>query len=183
MSGEDAEVLELALRNQSDMLRTELVPAWLLRLSWLLLGVGEGMLPELLIRLGVYPRLARHIIEARERHDELVQRMNHAGFPRSRIYRVCREYSRKTLLFGVFNSYLSRGTEALRSNLLTYLRQLSPRRNLVNGRRLIELGLPPGPLVEQVQEEIWWHHLDEELPGAEAAEALARELIGRYVGK
>jgi len=180
-SGEDAQVLELALRNQADVLKAELVPAWLVRLSWLLVAVGEGELPKILNRFGVYPRLARHIVEARRKDDELTQRMNHAGFPRSRIYRVCREYSRKCLLFAAFNSYLRRGCENLRRNLLIYLRELSPRRNLVKGDRLIELGLPAGPLVHRIQEEIWWRHLDGEVDGVEAAEALARELIGRYV--
>lgn len=180
-SGEDAQVLELALRNHARLLRAELVPAWLVRLSWLLVAVVDEELPGVLNRLGIYPRLARHMVAARDKCDELTQRMNHTGFPRSRIYRVCREYSRKALLFAAFNSYLNRGTEALRRNLLLYLEDLSPRRNLVKGRRLIELGLPPGPFVKQVQEEIWWHYLDGEIDDGEAAEALAIELIARYV--
>jgi len=181
MSGEDAEVLELALRTQAEVARAELVPTWLVKLSWLLVAGPMEDLPELLNRVGVYPRLIRCFVDARGQTDEVIQRLNHEGFPRSRIYRVGNEYSRKVLLFIAFNSYLTRGAEALRRNLLLFLRELSPRRNLIDGHRLIELGLPAGPLIERVQEEIWWRHLDGEVEGEEAVESLAKELTSRYI--
>jgi hypothetical protein len=43
------------------------------------------------------------------------------------------------------------------------------------------MGLPAGPLVGKVQEELWWRRIDGELPDDEAVEKAARELIDRYL--
>jgi tRNA nucleotidyltransferase (CCA-adding enzyme) len=183
VSGSDAEVLELGIRNQEELLEQDMVPQWLVRLSWSLVNVRVGALPNVLKRIGVHSRLAQSMAEAREKFDEVEARMNHAGFKPSRIYRVCQEYPRKTLLFISFNSYLVKDTEPLRTNLMKHLREFSPKRNVLPGERLIGLGLPAGPLVGKAQEELWWRKIDGELPDDEATEKAARELIERYLSQ
>lgn len=183
MSGSDAEILELGIRNQEELLEQDMVPQWLVRLSWSLANVRGGALPDVLKRIGVHARLAQSMVEAREKFNEVEARMNHTGFKPSRIYRVCQEYQRKTLLFISFNSYLIKSTEPLRTNLMKYLREFSPRRNVIPGERLIDLGLPAGPLVGKAQEELWWRKIDGELPDDEALEKAARELIERYLSQ
>jgi len=183
MSGSDAEVLELGIRNQEELLEQDMVPQWLVRLSWSLANVRVSALPDVLKRIGVHARLAQSIVEAREKFDEVAARMNHTGFQPSRIYRVCQEYPRKTLLFIAFGSYLAKDTEPLRTNLIKHLREFSPRRNVLPGERLISLGLPAGPLVGKAQEELWWRKIDGELPDDEATEKAARELIERYLSQ
>ncbi len=183
VSGSDTEVLELGIRNQEELLEQDMVPPWLVRLSWSLVSVRIEALWDVLKRLGVHKRLAESMLEAREKFDEVAARMNHAGFSPSRIYRVCQEYARKTLLFIAFNSYLEKNTEPLRSNLMKHLRELSPSRTVLPGERLISMGLPAGPLVGKVQEELWWRKIDGELPDDNAAEKAARELIERYLSR
>jgi tRNA nucleotidyltransferase (CCA-adding enzyme) len=179
-SGSDAEVLELGIRNQADVLEQEIIPKWMVRLSWTLKGVLDDALPPLLERTGMHSRLAKHMLEAREREDELVKRMNHWDFKPSRIYRVLQEYPRKALLFAAFNSYLIPATEALRHNLFLYLRELSPRQAVVSGEMLMEMGIPEGPLVGKAQEELWWMKLDGVLEEESSAEAAARKLAELY---
>ncbi len=183
MSGSDAEVLELGIRNQEELLEQDMVPQWLVRLSWSLANVRASALPDVLKRIGVHARLAQSVVEAREKFDEVAARMNHTGFKPSRIYRVCQEYPRKTLLFIAFNSYLAKDTEPLRTNLMKHLRELSPKHNILPGERLISLGLPAGPLVGKAQEELWWRKIDGELPDDKATEQAARELIERYLSQ
>ena len=182
-SGQDAEVLELGIRNQGELLEQEMIPSWLVRLSWSLLSVPPDLLGSLLDRIGMHRRLARSMLEARRKYEEVKARMNHPGFCPSRIYRVCKEYSRKTLLFIVFNSYLDRDTEPLRRNLLKHLRDLSPRRAVLQGQRLVNLGLPPGPLIEKAQEELWWLKIDGKLPDQNTVERAAREIVQRYLSQ
>lgn len=181
ISGRDAEVLELGIRNQSGLLEAEMIPASLVRLSWVLMGVRTGVLPELLQRIGVHQRIAQSMLEARGQMDAITARMNHRGFSPSRIYRVCTDYPRKTLLFALFNSYLKPNTEPLRSNLMNHLEEYSPMQIVIQGEELIQLGLPPGPLVGRVQEELWWSRLDGELPDRQTALVKAQELISHYV--
>jgi hypothetical protein len=52
---------------------------------------------------------------------------------------------------------------------------------VIPGDELIKLGLPPGPLVGSVQEELWWSRIDGEIPDREAALKKAQELISHYV--
>ncbi len=182
-SGKDVEVLELGIRNQSELLEKEMVSKWIIRLSWSLFSVPIEVLPALLDRIGMHKRLAKSIIGARVKYDEVCSRMNHPAFSPSRIYRVCHEYPRKTLLFIVFDSYLDKATEPLRHNLLKHLKEFSPRRNVLSGEHLINLGLPPGPLVDKAQNELWWHYLDGELPSQESVEKVARELVERYLSR
>ena len=181
VSGRDAEVLELGIRNLTSLLEAEMTPPSVVRLSWALQGVDLPHLPDLLQRIGVHRRIALSMLDSREKMDEIIARMNHPGFLPSRVYRVCVEYPRKTLLFTLFNSYLMPGTEALRSNLMKHLREYSPMRVVVTGDELIEMGLPPGPLVGRVQEELWWNHLDGNIPDREAARKKARQLINHYI--
>lgn len=179
-SGWDAEVLELGIRNQSEILNQELVPKWMVRLSWALMAVPGDEIPALLKRAGVHSRLARNIAEARKVQDEAIARMNHEGFKPSRIYRVCQEYARKTLLFLAFNSFLIPQTEPLRRNLLLHLRELSPRRTVLSGEKLMELGIPEGPLLGRAQEELWWMKIDGELEDEASAEEAGRKLAKVY---
>jgi tRNA nucleotidyltransferase (CCA-adding enzyme) len=181
VSGRDAEVLELGIRSQSSLLEAEMIPPSMVRLSWVLMAVGTEQLPELLQRIGVHQRMAQSMLDTREQMDKIIARMNHPGFSPSRIYRVCVEYPRKTLLFTLFNSYLKQNTEPLRSNLVKHLEEYSPMQVVIPGDELIKLGLPPGPLVGSVQEELWWSRIDGEIPDREAALKKAQELISHYV--
>ncbi len=180
-SGEDAEVLELTLKAQSKLLTMEMVPANLIRLSWCLWLVDLEVLPEVLSRLGVFTRFSKHIIESRTRFEELRKRMNYSDFTPSRIYRVLIEYPRKTLLFSAFASLLVKACEPLRANLFKYLSTLSPKRNILSGEKLEHLGIPAGPLIGKIQDEIWWRFLDGEIADESQAEKFVVNNLSKYV--
>lgn len=179
-SGEDAEVLDLTLRSQAEILAAEMIPPNLIRLSWCLFHLPEPHLKEVLTRIGTFHKFKQYILEAKSKFDELVKRMNYFGFGPSRIYRVLVEYSRKMLLFAAFSSLLVKGTEALRSNIFKYLRELSPRRNILSGEELTALGVPQGPIMGKIQEELWWHFLDGEIKERADADKLIPELLAKY---
>jgi len=179
-SGESAEVLDLVIRAQEKVLECEVVPSWVVRLNWCLLSVEDEHFKPVLSRCGVYEKLASHMSAAREKFEELRKRMNHFGFSPSRIYRVLVEYPRKTLLFVAFNSLLAKDTEALRANIFKYLSELSPRRNILDGERLMELGAPKGPILGKIQEELWWKFIDGDISSSQEAEQIVPELLRKY---
>ncbi len=179
-SGWDAEILELGIRNQTDILEQELIPKWMARISWALMAVPEETLAGLLDRIGLQSKLARNMVLARQLQAEITGRMNHAGFKPSRIYRVCQEYARKTLLFAAFNSFLVPETEPLRHNLFLHLRELSPRKVVLTGEKLIELGIPEGPLIGRAQEELWWMMMDGEISDDSSTEEAGKMLADSY---
>ena len=179
-SGESAEILDLVIRSQEKVLECEVVPNWVVRLNWCMLSVEDEHFKAVLSRCGLYEKLASYMVAAREKFDELKKRMNHFGFSPSRIYRVLIEYPRKTLLFVAFNSLLVKNTEALRANIFKYLAELSPRRNILDGDRLIELGVPKGPILGKIQEELWWRFIDGAISTSEEAEQIVPELLNKY---
>jgi tRNA nucleotidyltransferase (CCA-adding enzyme) len=176
---EDANALDITLRNQHELLAQENLPPWLVRIAWALRTVEGEFLAQACERLGVFPRQAAFLVNAQGIIQHVMPRMHEELRP-SAVCRQLEGYPRVAAALALFISPArDRGDVQARKQLLRYLGEYSHVRSALDGRELLKMGLTPGPLVGQLHDELRYALLDGDISGEDDERSYALEWVER----
>ena len=179
---EDAQAVDITMRNHGRVLEQENVQPWLVRTAWILRIVPAPLLMKTAERLGLYGRHIKMIMTARLllRHEwvKLAQQLRP-----SQVTRVLEHYARGAIVMAMFTAD-TESSEAVmaRSHMLHYLEDYSNVRSELSGEQLIELGAERGRVMRQVRDELRYLRLDGVIGDRETELAFAAKLIKKYSG-
>lgn len=174
---EDANALDIALKNQHELLAQENLPPWLARIAWALRTVEGEFLAQACERLGLFPRQTAFIVKAQVIVQHVVPRL-HEELQPSKVCQLLEGYPRAAAVLALFISPArSRGDVQARKQMLRYLGEYSYVRPVLDGSELLKLGLSPGPLVGQLRDALRYALLDGDICGEDEERRFAREWI------
>ena len=167
---EEAARLVEQLRALDDRYRLQ-IPAWRLGLAALARQLSAGELSELLARLKVRKRDARHILAAVTLGPGIADSLRAGSLSPADVVALAEPHAPDAPLFALALADLPQ--------LHEYFERLGGIRLEINGTDVAELGLGESPRVGEILVELRRRKLNGELDGRESELAAARELIER----
>ena len=178
----DARALDIAVRNQAELIDGEDLAPWLIRTAWVLGAVPRDSLESVGTRLGLYKRHLAWLQDSRNVLSKEVAWLVDNPSPRATCLHLER-HSRQAILLAMFILQPRSQDEVEARRLLRrYLDGWSRVRCGLDGHELLALGLKPGPLVGKISDELRYLRMDGVINDKEDERRLAAELIKRWGG-
>jgi len=176
---EDAAALDIAIRNQEPLLKREELEPWLVRTAWVLASAPWAHFEGLSARLGIYPTQQRWLATALEVIHEQLRRLLDEMRP-SAITRLLERYPRQGVVLAlmIYQPRSEDGVE-VRKKLLRYVEVYSEVRGELTGHNLIALGVPAGPALGELRNQLRYMRLDGVITDAAGEREYAKEYLAR----
>ncbi|MCC7477673.1 CCA tRNA nucleotidyltransferase [bacterium] len=173
----DARALDIAIKNNAEVLEQEEIEPWLIRTAWALGAVDSEQLESACQRLGIFARQIRWLRQARALLREAGDFAVHLQ-PPSLATRLLQSYSRQAVTVAVFTMQPRSQEEAeLRKTLFRYITDWSLVRSELSSAEMMSMGLRPGRSLGELRDRLRYLRLDGLLADLDAERDYARRFI------
>jgi tRNA nucleotidyltransferase (CCA-adding enzyme) len=177
---EDAQALDIALKNQSALLQNDDLPPWLIRTAWVLTDVADEHIETVAARLGLFPKHIRLLRQARSLMHACGYELSGELRP-SQIVELLERWPRLSAVTALFiHPTNTDSARMVRRQILRYLDTWSAVDNLLDGHALQELGAVEGPHLGKLQRYLRSQRLDGNITDLDDEVAAAVEWLAQH---
>ena len=176
---EDSTGLDIAIRNQTELLVAEDLEPWLVRTAWALQSVPPAQMFKAGQRIGLHKRDLLACRTAVEILHTSTPQLGLAVSP-SQVLHELEHYPRRgvALALFIFQPRTEAGVVA-RKHLKAYLEEHSKVRGFLDGHELMALGLRPGAALGRIQTQLRYLRVDGVINSKQAERDKALEIISK----
>lgn len=177
---DDAQALDIALKNQSKLLEQDGLEPWIMRTGWLLRSVPDAQLQPVAERIGLYPKQIALLQQVRRLLHDCAYQL--AGELRpSQVVQLLERWPRAAAAAALF-TYTNNVDSArmTRRQLLRYLDTWCHVRGELDGHALLALGAAPGKQLGELRDFLRYARLDGDIVTAEEEAAVAVNWIRQH---